>query len=122
MEGPGQGTAKLAGWQEPRDAEEKPRGENHEEKPRGENHEEKPRGENHEEKPRGENHEEKPRGENQEAKAGRSEVYRWKDLVKELRSLLDGKNHEMQRRNHEVRTTRRNHEVRTTRCRGETTR
>ena len=36
-------------------------------------------------------------------KSEKSEVYKWKDLVKELRSLLDGKNDEIERKREEVR-------------------
>lgn len=36
-------------------------------------------------------------------KSEKSEVYKWKDLVKELRSLLDGKNEEIDRKRDEVR-------------------
>ena len=35
-------------------------------------------------------------------KSEKSEVYKWKDLVKELRSLLDGKNDEIERKREEV--------------------
>ncbi|XP_069990126.1 centrosome-associated protein CEP250 isoform X22 [Penaeus vannamei] len=35
-------------------------------------------------------------------KSEKSEVYKWKDLVKELRSLLDGKNDEIERKRDEV--------------------
>ncbi|XP_071518224.1 uncharacterized protein osp isoform X3 [Panulirus ornatus] len=35
-------------------------------------------------------------------KSEKSEVYKWKDLVKELRSLLDGKNEEIERKREEV--------------------
>uniref|UniRef100_A0A6A7FU42 Protein outspread isoform X1 n=1 Tax=Hirondellea gigas TaxID=1518452 RepID=A0A6A7FU42_9CRUS len=39
-------------------------------------------------------------------KSEKSEVYKWKDLVKELRSLLDGRNLDMDRKREEVRATR----------------
>lgn len=39
-------------------------------------------------------------------KSEKSEVYKWKDLVKELRSLLDGKNDEIERKRDEVDTLR----------------
>lgn len=35
-------------------------------------------------------------------KSEKSEVYKWKDLVKELRSLLDGKNDEIERKRDEA--------------------
>ena len=35
-------------------------------------------------------------------KSEKSEVYKWKDLVKELRSLLDGRNEEMDLKREEV--------------------
>ena len=36
-------------------------------------------------------------------KSEKSEVYKWKDLVKELRSLLDGRNLDLDRKREEVR-------------------
>lgn len=36
-------------------------------------------------------------------KSEKSEVYKWKDLVKELRSLLDQRNEEIERKREEVR-------------------
>ena len=41
-------------------------------------------------------------------KSEKSEVYKWKDLVKELKSLLDGKNQELERRREEVDNLREN--------------